>query len=154
MGGVVTVTVTGLPPEGAPATVGLVESPAVAEGLLSSCIYPKSPLPTLPHLSAGYPGHLSSHDLVSVVTPGATLEHQQYFPCRIANANLSTHVSRHAPLDWKSLITDYVTSVLSPRANDSGDRMTTHRHRTGNLYSPKSNTGSRVRPLGLVSGAM
>jgi hypothetical protein len=94
-----------------PATVGVVEPPAVAEGFWSSCIYPKSPPRAFPHLSGGYPGHSSLHDSIEVVWPGATLEHQHDLPCTIAKANWPTHVSRHAPFDWKGVTT---SSKLEP----------------------------------------
>jgi hypothetical protein len=81
------------------ATVGVVEPLAVVEGFLSSCIYPKSPLPVLPQVSNGYPGHFSLHEPAEVVSPGATFEHQHDFPCRIANAYWPTQVARQAPLD-------------------------------------------------------
>lgn len=62
-----------------------VSAAAVAVGEMSKAIYPNNPF-ALPHLSSGYPGHWRLQSETEVVTPGASLEHQQSSSCRIAKA--------------------------------------------------------------------
>lgn len=63
----------------------LEEPPTVALGS-PSWAYPKRPSSVLPHLSLGYPGQLWEQDPTLVVDPGASFEHQQFSPCKIAKA--------------------------------------------------------------------
>ena len=66
--------------------------PTVAVGAIFKGKYPYNPSEP-PHLSLGKPEHGSVQSDVDVVMAGASLEHQHWLACNMANAKLSRQKS-------------------------------------------------------------